>query len=363
MNHSEVFETPYTFFASAPGRVNLIGEHTDYNGGFVLPVAISQTTNVSLSLRNDRNVRVVSDYLGEKLCDHMFLLGNEKQKHDWCDYIEGVTWHLAKNNLAIGGFNALITSSIPVGAGLSSSAALLVALLRVLRMSFSLPLDDVEIALASQEIENKFVGARVGIMDQMAASLADQYNALYLDTKDLTYRRIPLPNESMDLFVIDSGIKHSHTTGGYNQRRKECEEACRLLKIKSLREISEDSLPYLVNLPEVLARRARHVVTENTRVKAAVDALEARNPKLLGDLMVASHISLRDDYEVSTPEIDVLVESALAEPSVFGARLTGGGFGGSIIGICSPGQAKAVAPQIAQRYAQITGKQSIILAS
>ncbi len=335
----------------APGRVNLIGEHTDYNGGFVLPTLIPQKTLVHLSPRTDRKVHLATMDRDGSIRRFHYYLGEETAQDGWGDYVQGLTWLWAREGQPIQGFDALISSHVPMGAGLSSSAALLVAFSRALRQAFSLDLDDVQIALLCQRVENEFVGARVGIMDQMAISLGDHNHALFLDTRDLSSRRIPLPWDKMDLFVINSGVRHRLMEGGgYNSRRSECEEATHLLNVKQLRDI--EAPHRLTGLPDLYQKRARHVVTENQRVLDAVQALESGDMKRLGQLMRESHASMRDDYEVSVPEVDILVEEALREPQVYGARLTGGGFGGSIVGICEPKQALAVASGIVERASQ-----------
>ncbi|WP_141733702.1 galactokinase [Oligoflexus tunisiensis] len=344
----KLYERPPACMAEAPGRVNLIGEHTDYNGGFVLPTLIPQKTIVHLAPRSDSKVQLATMDRDGNLRRFHFLLGEEHAKDGWGDYVQGLTWLYAREGIKIQGFDAMISSHVPMGAGLSSSAALLVAFSRAIRQAFSLDLNDVQIALLCQRVENEFVGARVGIMDQMAISLGDQEHALFLDTRDLSSRLIALPWDRMDLFVINSGVRHRLMEGGgYNSRRSECEEACHLLGVKQLRDV--ESSDRLSQLPELYQKRARHVVTENQRVLDAVQALQKGDMKELGRLMQASHASMRDDYEVSVQEIDILVEESMREPQVFGARLTGGGFGGSIVGICEPGQARAVAQRIVER--------------
>jgi galactokinase len=303
---------------------------------------------VHLAPRNDRKVQLATMDRDGSLRRFHYLLGEENVLEGWGDYIQGLTWLYAREGIKVQGFDALISSHVPMGAGLSSSAALLVAFSRALREAFSLNLSDVEIALLCQRVENEFVGARVGIMDQMAISLGDHDHALFLDTRDLSTRLIPLPWDRMDLFVINSGVRHRLSEGGgYNSRRSECEEACHLLGVKQLRDVTNPD--HLSRLPELYLKRARHVVTENQRVLDAVEALQKGDMKELGQLMQASHASMRDDYEVSVPEIDILVEESMREPQVFGARLTGGGFGGSIVGICEPSQALPVAQRIVER--------------
>jgi galactokinase len=315
--------------ASAPGRVNLIGEHTDYNGGFVLPMAIPQRTTVELRREQGYQVRARSTGMEAPAG---FTLGEEAPRGAWWDYVQGVTWVLRRDGFSIGGCALSIRSDVPVGGGLSSSAALCVALLRALRQAFALQIDDVRLALLAQKVETDFVGAPVGVMDQMASSLADDRTALFLDTRSLQHRRIPLP-AGATILVVDSGIRHSHATGDYRVRRSECEEAARLLGVRQLRDAGSDDLSRIARLPDPLSRRARHVVSENARVLSAVEALGSGDLARVGELFRESHASMRDDFQVSLPDIDRLVEIANGAPGVTGARLTGGGFGGSIVAI------------------------------
>src|SRR5437764_2882779 len=314
--------------AAAPGRVNLIGEHTDYNGGFVLPTAIPQRTRVELIARGDRRVTAHSANTAEA---DTYTLGDEHRRGDWLDYVQGLTWALReKGFIEVGGFELHVTSDVPLGGGLSSSASLEVAVLRAIRDAFGLELDDLSLARLGQLAENEFVGARSGIMDQMAASLADQSTALFLDTRSLEFRRIPLPAEA-DLVVVHSGISHGIAGGEYNTRRAECEDAARQLGVPQLRDLRLDDLPRIARLPEPLNRRARHVLREDERVLESITALAESNLAHLGELFIASHASLRDDFEVSVPEVDLLVDLARADAEVYGARMTGGGFGGSVV--------------------------------
>jgi galactokinase len=315
--------------SSAPGRVNLIGEHTDYNGGFVLPMAIPQRTHVELRRTGGRHVLVESAGMGEPVT---YQLGGEARGRGWVDYVQGVTDVLSREGHRVGGCELRIRSDVPVGSGLSSSAALAVSVLRAMRAAFALALDDVQLALVAQKVETDFVGAPVGVMDQMASSLADERTALFIDTRTLRYEKVPLP-PGIAVLVIDSGIQHSHATGDYRARRRECEEAARALGIAQLRDATDAHVSRIAALPEPLSRRARHVVSENLRVLAAVDAMRTGDAERLGALFRASHASMRDDFAVSTAEIDRLVAIATDTPGVLGARLTGGGFGGAIVAL------------------------------
>ncbi|HEX8386446.1 MAG TPA: galactokinase [Rubricoccaceae bacterium] len=364
----DLFGTDAETRTDAPGRVNLIGEHTDYNGGFVLPTAIPQRVHVGLALRGGDTVRAASLDVAETPAVETYALGAEAPGRGWLDYVQGATRLLRSEGIDVGGFDLLVSSSVPIGSGLSSSAALLVALFRALREAKGFALSDVDVALYSQRVENEFVGARVGIMDQMASSLAGAEAALFLDARSLAYRRVGLPADRMELAVVNSGVEHSNAHGGgYNERRAECEEAARLLGVGLLRELDESgtapgpALARLDALPDLLRRRARHVVTENARVIEAVAALERVDLERVGALFAASHASMRDDYEVSVPEVDRLVALMAAQPGVFGARLTGGGFGGSIVALCRPGEGGAAAARAAEAYRAETGQEPTVL--
>ena len=356
---ASIFGRPPTVVADAPGRVNLIGEHTDYNGGLVLPVAIPQRTSAALAPRDDDRVRAASADVPDGGTVREYRLGDERPTAGWLDYVQGVTRTLGADGHRLRGFDLLLESRVPVGAGLSSSAALEVAVLRALRTAFALDLDDVALALAGQRAETDLVGARVGVMDQMAASLGDDRHALLVDTRSLAYRRIALPAE-LELVVVDSGVAHGHARGEYNVRRAECEDAEGRLAVEVLCELGTTDLARLAALPPPLDRRARHVLTENARVLAAVAALEARDFGHLGELLLASHASLRDDYEVSIPELDLLVELVRMEPDAWGARLTGGGFGGSIVIAARAGAGRSVGARVASGYRERTGRTAVV---
>jgi galactokinase len=340
----------------------LIGEHTDYNGGFVLPTPIPRRCRVELAPRNDRLARVGSANVQGAESILEYTVGAEVPGRGWLDYVQGVTHVLNQAGYSVQGFDLWIQSSVPLGSGLASSAALEVSLLRALRSSFALELDDLRLALIGKRVENDFVGARTGVMDQMAASLAREGTALFIDTRSLDYRHVPLP-DGAELVVLGSGVSHQHARGNYNTRRAECERACELLGVAQLRDVTSADLPALTALPEPLGRRARHVVTENDRVLAAVEALQAADLERLGALFYASHESQRDLYEVSIPEIDLMVDLARAHPDVYGARLTGGGFGGSVVLLARAGTGHDVAHRVAQDYAHQSGRTPTVLVS
>ena len=332
----------------APGRINLIGEHTDYNDGLVMPIALRLGVTVAATSRDDATVRLTTDAaVGPR--DVAYVLGAEQRDSTWVDRARGVTAILARDGAGIGGFDAQIRSNLPVGAGLGSSAAFSIALLRAISTLFDLALDDAATARIAHAAENEFAGARSGMLDQLASVYGHSSDALLIDMRDQGTQVIPL-SPTIELAVIDSGTRHEHATGGYNRRRAECEEACVQLGVASLRDIDDRSLDEMLErLPSPLDRRVRHVVTENARVRQAVEAARSRDEVTLGEILNASHRSLRDDYEVSTPELDQLVMLATAAGAL-GARVVGGGFGGSIIALVQRGEGRELAARVLEGY-------------
>jgi galactokinase len=335
----ELFGSRPPVSAYAHGRVNLIGEHTDYNDGFVLPAALPLRTHVELATRNGRDVRAWTTSFPDRP-PLTFPLDVSVAEGDWGDYVRGMVWALNGRQLDCG-LDIRIESSVPLGSGLSSSAALLISVARAVREALDLRLDDVQLAVLARKAETDFVGAPVGIMDQMACSLADTSAALFIDTRTLAYAKVALP-AGTELLVINSGVRHSHSAGDYRIRRDECHRAARMLRVAALRDVDVEDLRTVESLPDPLSRRARHVVTENARVLAAVDALKAGDVTEIGRLFRASHASMRDDFEVSVPAVDSLVESTCGKDGVYGARLTGGGFGGAIVALTESGTARAI---------------------
>ncbi|MEP0751655.1 galactokinase [Trichocoleus sp. Lan] len=340
MNFQQVFGTEPEVEASAPGRVNLLGEHTDYNDGFVLPTAIPQKTTVQLGFSKDEQHHFYSAELDEKVD----VLESTHTPSSFASYVFGCIRLLEQKGNTIPPVNVYVTSSVPIGSGLSSSAALEVATLRGLRSLLSLTLDDVQIAQLAQQAEIHYAGVQCGIMDQMASSLADTDSMLFLDTRTLERQVLPFP-KGAEVVVIDSGVPRTLAASGYNQRRADCEEAARLLGVKALRDITDPQA--VESLPEPLRRRALHVVTEDNRVLEAIQGVSAER---FGELMNASHASLRDDYEVSVPALDTLVRMLQETRGVFGARLTGAGFGGACVALVEVGKAEAIAQNVLQRY-------------
>ncbi|MGE5655257.1 MAG: galactokinase [Actinomycetota bacterium] len=351
MNFEQLFGIPAEVEVSAPGRVNLLGEHTDYNDGFVLPTAIPQRTTVQLGFSRDGRHQVYS----EDLDQHAIATEQDPSPSGFASYLFGCIWLLEAQGHKIPPLNLYVTSAVPIGSGLSSSAALEVATLRGLRQLLHLDLDDVRIAQIAQQAEIQYAGVQCGIMDQMASSLADTEHLLFLDTRSLQMRVIPIP-AGAEVVVMDSGVPRTLAGSGYNQRRAECEAAARLLGVKALRDITEPQA--VETLPEPLRRRARHVVTENNRVLLAVAGVP---PGRFGELMNQSHASLRDDYEVSVPPLDRLVTLLQETPGVFGARLTGAGFGGACVALAAMGQGAAIATEVLLRYNRAGNKGQILV--
>ncbi|MEG4318922.1 MULTISPECIES: galactokinase [unclassified Microcoleus] len=341
MKFQRVFGTLPKTQASAPGRVNMLGEHTDYNDGFVLPTAIPQRTTVQIGFSSDARHHFYSAEYDELIN----FSDDDTIPQKFVSYICGCIRLLEKEGYKIPPINLYITSDVPIGAGLSSSAALEIATLRAMRALLNLPLDDVRLAQIGQLAEIRYAGLNCGIMDQMASSLADTNTMLFLDTRSLKYRPVPFPTGT-EILVIDSGESHNLAAGsGYNQRRAECEESARILGVKALRDITDPKAVEI--LPEPLKRRSRHVVTENNRVLEAVKSLPAER---FGELMNASHASMRDDYEVSVVAVDALAAILQSIPGVFGARLTGGGFGGACVALVKSGKAGVIASEAIDRY-------------
>ncbi|WP_028459964.1 galactokinase [Chloroflexus sp. Y-396-1] len=356
----EYFGQPPTRIARAPGRVNLIGEHTDYNDGFVLPMALDRATYVAARPRPDRVVRVFSTKFRE---EDQFDLDQvvRDERRQWVNYIRGVVKGLQARDLPLQGADLMIDSDLPSGSGLSSSAALEVAVGYTFQLLNNINLLGEELALVAQGAEHTFVGVKCGIMDQLVAALGEAGHALLIDCRDLSYRPIPIPAQAC-VVVCDSGVRHRLAGSEYNQRRAGCEEAVRLLrpalgKIQALRDVRSTDLAMYGNLlPPDLLRLARHVVSENERTLTAADALAAGDLTKMGQLMVASHISLRDDYRVSIAELDTLVELALAAPGCFGSRMTGGGFGGSTVSLVAADAVDAFVTAMIDGYAIRTGR-------
>ncbi|NPV08068.1 MAG: galactokinase [Anaerolineae bacterium] len=355
----DAFGRPPEVVARAPGRVNLIGEHTDYNDGFVLPVAIDRAVYVAASARADDRVTLVAVDFGERA---EFALGRIERDpvHGWSNYPRGVAWVLQGRGLRLSGMDAAIHGDVPIGAGLSSSAALEVATAKALQALSGFALDDVELARAAQEAENRFVGMQCGIMDQFVSVLGRRDHALLIDCRFLEHRAVPML-AGYRVVVADTMKRRGLVDSQYNQRRAECEAGVRLLRqrlggITALRDVTPAQLEeHKEVLPEVVYRRCRHVVRENERVLAAVAALGASDAATFGRLMLQSHASLRDDYEVSSPELDFMVDAALDIGGVVGTRMTGAGFGGCTVSLVREGAVGPLVEELRRRYSEWSG--------
>jgi len=343
----------------APGRVNLIGEHTDYNDGFVMPCAIGFSTHVAIAPRADEKLMIKSENFPQAFEFDIAKLPSQRQGV-WCDYVLGVMTVLRQAGIGIPPASLLINSEVPIGAGLSSSAAIEVstglALLSLTGTKMPLP----ELAKLCQRAENEFMGARCGIMDQFISCLGKTDHALLLDCRSLDFRLVPLPDH-IRLVICNTMVKHELSGGEYNRRRAECEEGVRILSqwypgVRALRDILPQQLEaHSQDLPSVIYMRCAHVVHENQRTLKGAECLNAGDLRGFGKLMAESHRSLRDLYEVSCRELDIMVESADGLPGYWGGRMTGGGFGGCTVNLVEAAAAQDFAAAISQRYLQATG--------
>ena len=354
---AEKFGYPATHFVQAPGRVNLIGEHTDYNDGFVLPCAIDYQTVISCAKRDDRRVRVIAaDY--ENQSDEFSLdeaiLSHESQQ--WSNYVRGVVKHLQQRDGSFGGVDMVISGNVPQGAGLSSSASLEVAVGTVFQQLYHLNLDGAQIALNGQEAENQFVGCNCGIMDQLISALGKKDHALLIDCRSLGTKAVPMP-KGVAVVIINSNFKRTLVGSEYNTRREQCETGARFFTQKALRDVSLDQFNAVANeLDPVVAKRVRHVLTENARTQEAAQALEKGDLKRMGELMAGSHASMRDDFDITVPQIDTLVDivkAAIGDEG--GVRMTGGGFGGCVVALVPESLVPAVKEAVASQYEAKTG--------
>jgi galactokinase len=342
----------------APGRANLIGEHTDYNQGFVMPAAIDLYCWVAIAPRADRRLEVHSSNFGNTVVvdlDDKTL----NRRGDWSDYVVGTAWALEKSGYELSGAEILVHGEVPIGSGLSSSAAIEMSTGYALLDITGTKIDLVQLAIACHRGENDFVGARVGMMDQFISGLGRAGDALMLDCRSLKATPLPIPPD-VRLVVCNTGVKHQLAVGEYNVRRAQCEEGVLRLssvlpEVHALRDVSPSRLDhYKALLPELIYRRCRHVVTENERVERAAETLLEGNLPMLGKLMAESHRSMRDDYEISCAELDTMVEIATMRPGVIGARMTGGGFGGCTINLVHADAAEAFKRSVALEYEKRT---------
>lgn len=353
------FGTRPLLVATAPGRVNLIGEHTDYNGGFVLPAPIDRHIAVAAGPRPDDQLVVHARDFGSLVRTPLADLRPDP-RNPWANYVKGVVSLLLKDGLPVAGMNLSVTGTIPVGAGLSSSAALEVAVVYAITRLHEMPAEDARLIELCREAESEFAGVDCGIMDQFVSALGRRGHALFLDCRSLQFTQVPFPAEA-ELIVCYTGVPRSLSTSAYNQRRQECREAVTHLStilpsLSSLRDVTPGVLEeYSPHLPPVPGKRARHVVTENGRVTLAVDALRRADLPDFGKLMYQSHLSLKTDFEVSSPELDAVVDLCAKAEGVYGARMTGAGFGGSAVCLVHRDAAADLIHRLETEYPAKTG--------
>ncbi|PXV42153.1 galactokinase [Salmonella enterica subsp. enterica serovar Newport str. CFSAN000837] len=354
---AEIFGYPATHTIQAPGRVNLIGEHTDYNDGFVLPCAIDYQTVISCAPRDDRTVRVIAaDYdnqVDEFSLDAPIVTHDSQQ---WSNYVRGVVKHLQQRNNTFGGVDIVISGNVPQGAGLSSSASLEVAVGTVFPQLFHLPPDGAPIALNGQEAGNQFVGCNCGIMDQLISALGKKDHALLIDCRTLGAKAVSMP-KGVAVVIINSNFKRTLVGSEYNTRREQCETGARFFQQPALRDVSLEAFNAVASeLDPVVAKRVRHVLSENARTVEAASALEKGDLQRMGQLMAESHASMRDDFEITVPQIDTLVDIVKATiGDQGGVRMTGGGFGGCVVALIPEDLVPAVRQAVAQQYEAKTG--------
>jgi galactokinase len=347
------FGEPPALVARAPGRVNLIGEHTDYNDGFVLPMAIDRAVWIALRPTDDGAVRVHSLDFGETRSFELAHLASHGT--GWIEYVQGMAWVMCKRTRQLQGWEGVTAGDVPIGAGLSSSAALELATARAFAAVSGIAWDAREMALAAQAAENQWVGVMCGIMDQMISAAGDEGHALLIDCRSLETRSVPLPPGTA-VVILDTATRRGLVDSAYNDRRAHCEAAAAALGVDALRDVSVDEFDGRAeSLEPLIRRRARHVVTENARTLEAAAAMERGDAGRMGQLMNESHASLRDDFEVSRRELDVIVELAQGHPACLGARMTGAGFGGCAVALVRAEGAADFAASVGAAYQAATG--------
>jgi galactokinase len=357
----EEYKGDPAWLTNSPGRVNLIGEHTDYNDGFVLPMAINYATWIALHPRNDSRVVVTALDLDEYL--DLDLKEITRGKSSWREYIKGVAWALQRGGYTLSGWEGVISGDVPIGAGLSSSASLELALARAFSLTSGFSWDPPNMALLCQKAENQWVGINSGIMDQMISASGKKDFALLIDCRSLETKQVPLPPDTR-VIILDTATRRGLVNSAYNERREQCESVANHFGVKALRDITLDELDKEKDhLDELLFRRARHVVSENERVLGAVEALTAGDAHVFGSLMNASHQSMRDDFEISREEMDQMVEIAQDQPGCLGARMTGGGFGGCAVALVEKEQSDIFSKVVQKLYLEKTGLEASIYTS
>jgi galactokinase len=349
---TQLFGSSPSAIVRAPGRVNLIGEHTDYNDGFVLPMAIDRAIWIALRPRPDRLVAAHSLDFAETL---EFNLDRLEKQSGWIEYLKGVAWALQEAGYALTGFDAVVAGDVPIGAGLSSSAAWELAAARAFAVTSGFEWDAAKMALLGQRAENKWVGVNCGIMDQMISAAGRADHALLIDCRSLRTQSVPLP-PGVVVVVLDTATRRGLVDSAYNERRSQCEAVAKFFGVKALRDVTLEQLnEERDRLDRVAYRRARHVISENNRTLLAVDAMQHGEAIELGQLMQLSHMSLRDDFEVSSNELNAMVEFAERQSGCYGARMTGAGFGGCAVALVRQDAAETFSTGVAAEYEDATG--------
>lgn len=349
----EVFGEEPDLMVRAPGRVNLIGEHTDYNDGFVLPIAIDRAVWIALRGRPDAQLHLYATAFDGRTEVDLTALSFENA--GWAEYVKGVAHVLAEEGYALSGWDGVIAGDVPIGAGLSSSAALELATARAFAQLGEWRWDPKRMALAGQRAENEWVGVNCGIMDQLISAAGEADHALLIDCRTLATEAVPLPTETA-VVILDTATRRGLVESAYNERRAQCEAAARFFGVPALRDVSPEMFAALEDqLDAVTRKRARHVITENARTLQAAGALRRGNAAEMGRLMNESHASLRDDFEVSRSELDTMVALAQAHPAAYGARMTGAGFGGSAVALVREADSEQFARDVAEAYLAATG--------
>lgn len=347
------FDAPPEQIVTSPGRVNIIGEHTDYNNGFVLPMAINRCLMMAVSRRPDDLVRIVTTDFKESI--EFSLINFEKGQFTWGEYITGCMWVLQERGFQLRGFDMVINGNIPVGASLSSSAALEVGILKAASYSSGFDWDPVEMARLAQRAENEWVGMNCGLMDQMICACGQQGHALLIDFDDLSLHPCPLPDNS-SIVVLDTTTRRGLLDSAYNERRQQCDNAASVMGVATLRQANDALLKeHKKRLPALEYARAKHIISENERVENATQAMRKGASKKLGELMYQSHCSLRDDFDVSGEALNVMVECAMEHPACYGARMTGAGFAGCAVALVTKGEEQGFVRQVSKEYEKRTG--------
>jgi galactokinase len=352
---TERFGGDPTLIARAPGRVNLIGEHTDYNDGFVLPMAIDRDVLIALRPRTDPYVVVYSLDFDELIQFSPAEMEDRREGGLWIEYMQGVAWALQEAGFRLRGWEGVVGGDIPIGAGLSSSAAIELATARAFAAVSELPWDPAKMAKLSQKAENEWVGVNSGIMDQMISAAGVEGRALLIDCRSLETDAVPLP-EGTVVVILDTATRRELVTSAYNERRAQCEQAAAYFGVPALRDVTLERFEAEQDgLDPVVRRRARHIITENARTLQAAEAMRQGDAAQLGRLMDASHVSMRDDFEITNDALNIMAATAQAHPASFGARMTGGGFGGCAVALVRADQVEPFVADVARDYAAATG--------